>query len=236
MVEVHPLLLATVLQAEEYRVPQVPDPLPVYAFLICDGNINILMDTGVGTGVAVINKRYQPQRFSLVEALALHQVALADIDHLVNSHLHFDHCGNNVLFSGLDIVVHEAELAAAQAPGYTVPDWVNFAGANYTTINAATQLSANVTAMPTPGHTPGHLSLEIRQAAAWVDLVVAQAAYSSHEFDSFFSSQQVTQPGMWNIAQAQRSLQLLSGKRVRRAYFSHDPKRYENTLQESRAE
>jgi N-acyl homoserine lactone hydrolase len=49
---------------------------------------------------------------------------------VVNTHLHFDHCGGNRLFPGLPIHVQRRELAAARTEDdYTVREWVDFPGA-----------------------------------------------------------------------------------------------------------
>ena len=51
---------------------------------------------------------------------------------VVNTHLHFDHCGGNRLFPGIPIHVQRRELADARTEDdYTVREWVDFAGATY---------------------------------------------------------------------------------------------------------
>ena len=51
---------------------------------------------------------------------------------VVNTHLHFDHCGGNRLFAGLPIHVQARELEDARTQDdYTIREWVDFPGATY---------------------------------------------------------------------------------------------------------
>lgn len=53
----------------------------------------------------------------------------SDVVALVNSHLHFDHCGNNRELRGIPTWVQQAEIAAARQPHYTVRACFDFEGA-----------------------------------------------------------------------------------------------------------
>ena len=93
---VHPLLLAEVNLAGQYNPPTYQDGrIPVYAFLILVGNDVVLVDPGVGEGNAYVDAQFAPERRDLETALAEYGVGVADVTMLINSHLHFDHCGNN---------------------------------------------------------------------------------------------------------------------------------------------
>jgi glyoxylase-like metal-dependent hydrolase (beta-lactamase superfamily II) len=58
---------------------------------------------------AVIDTGLSIQEETLVSALARRKVALTDIDIVINTHLHVDHCGNNVLFPRAAIFSSKAE-------------------------------------------------------------------------------------------------------------------------------
>jgi glyoxylase-like metal-dependent hydrolase (beta-lactamase superfamily II) len=141
---------------------------------------------------------------------------------VANSHLHFDHCGNNVLFPDVPIFVQEAELEAASQPAYTVPEWVDFPGASYRPIRGRHAISEHLDLVPTPGHTPGHQSLMVRSRSG-LEIVVAQAAYTAGEFDDLVSSETEAPDAHWSPATYLRSLAALQQSRPRRAFFSHDP-------------
>src|SRR5262249_14685113 len=76
---------------------------------------------------------------------------------VVNSHLHFDHCGGNRLFPGIPIHVQRRELADARTQdNYTVREWVDFPGATYVEHDGEAEILAGVRLLPAPGHTARH--------------------------------------------------------------------------------
>ena len=76
---------------------------------------------------------------------------------VVNTHLHFDHCGGNRLFPGIPIHVQRRELADARTEdNYTVREWVDFPGATYVEHDGEAEILAGVKLLPAPGHTAGH--------------------------------------------------------------------------------
>jgi N-acyl homoserine lactone hydrolase len=76
---------------------------------------------------------------------------------VVNTHLHFDHCGGNRLFPGLPIHVQRRELADARTlDDYTIREWVDFPGAVYTEHEGEAEILPGVRLAPAPGHTEGH--------------------------------------------------------------------------------
>jgi N-acyl homoserine lactone hydrolase len=86
-------------------------------------------------------------------------IDLDQVELVINTHLHFDHCGGNRLFPGTPIYVQRAELEAARGPDYTIPEWVDFEGANYVELDGAAEILPGIRVMPTPGHTDGHQSV-----------------------------------------------------------------------------
>jgi L-ascorbate metabolism protein UlaG (beta-lactamase superfamily) len=76
---------------------------------------------------------------------------------VVNTHLHFDHCGGNRLFPGVPIHVQRRELADARTEdNYTVREWVDFPGATYVEHDGDAEILPGVSLLPAPGHTSGH--------------------------------------------------------------------------------
>ena len=119
-VEVTPLKLAT-LELPDFH-PEAPGLDTIYGFLVRDADECILVDTGVGAGSDLIDRLYKPDRVDLEVALEGVGVSLDQVTAIVNSHLHFDHCGNNSLFPDVPIFVQQQELEAAQDPHYTVAE------------------------------------------------------------------------------------------------------------------
>ena len=76
---------------------------------------------------------------------------------VVNTHLHFDHCGGNRLFPGMPIHVQRRELADARTlDDYTIREWVDFPGAMYAEHDGEAEILPGVRLVPAPGHTEGH--------------------------------------------------------------------------------
>lgn len=76
---------------------------------------------------------------------------------VVNTHLHFDHCGGNRLFPGVPIHVQRRELLDARTQDdYTIPAWVDFDGATYVEHDGEAEILPGVRIVPAPGHTAGH--------------------------------------------------------------------------------
>jgi len=103
----------------------------VLAFALRHPTGLLLFETGIGTGNQFIDDLYQVQQRAIDAALAAHGHDVNEVRLIVNSHLHFDHCGNNSRFPGVPIYVQAAEYQATREPYYTVPEWVDFDGAEY---------------------------------------------------------------------------------------------------------
>jgi glyoxylase-like metal-dependent hydrolase (beta-lactamase superfamily II) len=72
-----------------------PEPIPVYGFAIHHSDGIIVVDTGIGLDNAFIDKLYRHESVGLVDELHRHGIDERDVALIVNSHLHFDHCGQN---------------------------------------------------------------------------------------------------------------------------------------------
>src|SRR5256714_13980643 len=83
-------------------------------------------------------------------------VRLAGVDVVVNTHLHFDHCGGNHLFAGRPIYVQRQELEDARTEDdYTIREWVDAPGVSYKPVDGELELLPGLRLVPAPGHTRG---------------------------------------------------------------------------------
>jgi glyoxylase-like metal-dependent hydrolase (beta-lactamase superfamily II) len=193
----------------------------VCAFVVVHPNGVILFDTGVGEAVAEIDEWYRPERRSLRDELAHHGVELAQVSGVANSHLHFDHCGQNALFPGIPIYVQANEYRAAQEPDYTISAWVDFPGAVYEFLDGETEVLPGVRLFPTPGHTPGHQSLIVEMEELPV-VVAGQAVYTLAEWEGATDPRRSGKVSAWDPATYAESVRQLRALHPARVLFSHD--------------
>lgn len=124
--------------------------MPVCVHLIDHPDARVLVDTGMTElhpAVADMDPRLLP--------LTEHDLDLASIDIVVNTHLHFDHCGGNHLFAGRPFHVQRRELEDARGDGYTIPEWLDPPGVEYVPVDGEVDLLPGLRLVPAPGHTDG---------------------------------------------------------------------------------
>ena len=125
--------------------------MPVYVHVIDHPDARVLVDTGMTElhpAVADMDPRLRP--------LSEQDFDLAGIDIVVNTHLHFDHCGGNHLFAGKPIYVQRRELDDARSKDdYTIREWVDAPGVQYVPVDGELELFPGLRLVPAPGHTPG---------------------------------------------------------------------------------
>jgi N-acyl homoserine lactone hydrolase len=138
--------------------------IPVHGFLIKHPAGAGLVDTGYGTPLALI-KDYRPVNAFVAEALRKHDVDPSDIRWIINSHLHFDHCGQNAVFPHAPVYVQRGEYERRHDPDYTVVEWLQYAGARWELLDGEQEIVPGVRTVTTPGHTPGHQSIVVDTTA-----------------------------------------------------------------------
>lgn len=95
-------------------------------------------------------------------------VAAEQVAHVVLTHLHYDHCGGLSLLPAATVHVQAAERAFAARPpvyqssAYIADDWASTTA--WHELNGELDLFGDgaIVAFPTPGHTPGHQSVQVR--------------------------------------------------------------------------
>jgi glyoxylase-like metal-dependent hydrolase (beta-lactamase superfamily II) len=152
----------------------------IFAFAIRNSNGVALFETGIGWGNAFIDKQYRPVHRPLLEVLGEHGVHWDDVCAIVNSHLHFDHCGGNPLFPDVPIHVQTQELEAAHTPNYTALAWVDFPGARYAEHDGDYEIADGIQVLATKGHTIGHQAVSLQTMDGRI-ILAGQAIYSRDE-------------------------------------------------------
>lgn len=183
--------LAHVVLGEDHPAAALGRSVPVHGFLIEHPDGAVLVDTGVGFGNPLIDELYQPSRVELSGLLAQLGVELDDVVAVVNSHLHFDHCGQNpVLFgaAATRFYAQETELDAIEAdPFYTDPSWAIAPHAQLRTVRGDEAILDGVTMLATPGHTAGHQSVLVEAAGRRV-VIGAQVVWHREELEAEVAS------------------------------------------------
>jgi N-acyl homoserine lactone hydrolase len=143
-ITVTPVRVADLLVAEDQR-------MPVYVHVIDHPEGRVLVDTGM-TELHPLVADMDPR----LDPLSEQDFDLGAIDIVVNTHLHFDHCGGNHLFAGKPIYVQRRELDDARSQDdYTIREWVDAPGVRYVPVDGELELLPDVRLVPAPGHTPG---------------------------------------------------------------------------------
>jgi len=152
--------------------------MPVYVHVIDHPDARVLVDTGM-TELHPAVADMDPQLHPLTNP----DFDLAGVDIVVNTHLHFDHCGGNHLFAGKPIYVQRRELDDARsADDYTIREWVEAPGVRYVPVDGELGLLSGVRLVPAPGHTRGNQVVVVETGGRSV-VVGGDVAVSFGELD-----------------------------------------------------
>lgn len=146
--------------------------LAMNCLLIRAGGKTILVESGAGDKWdAKLRDIYALEGAPrLPDQLAQHGVKPADVDFVIDTHLHFDHCGWNTrivdgkvrpTFPNAQYIMQKGDFAHAKNP--TLRDRASYLFENYLPVEEARQwnllegekvIAPGVTVFPVPGHTP----------------------------------------------------------------------------------
>jgi N-acyl homoserine lactone hydrolase len=214
--------------------------LPVSCVLLRHSQGNILFDTGChpstvedsvgrwGTMAKAMTPIGGPQE-NVVSELANVGLVPEDIDVVVNSHFHSDHCGCNEFFKRATIFCHQEELRAAQSSdavqkGYIPADWQH--PMPVVAIDSERDFfgDGKLTLLPLPGHTPGTLGAMVNLARDGSFLMAADAVALRENLE-----REIMPRNTWDPDKAMGSLREI--QRLARAgtkvLFGHDARQWE---------
>ena len=143
--------------------------IPIYVFLIKGGHRNILVDTGLEQFVVPdhVGRDNGLEIMEFEEALQSHGLLPKDIDIIIHTHLHNDHCENDYKCANARIVVQKAEYDFFLNPHPIdhryYPDLLD--GLNIDTVAGNCTLTDGIDLIFSPGHTPGGQSVAVRTSA-----------------------------------------------------------------------
>jgi glyoxylase-like metal-dependent hydrolase (beta-lactamase superfamily II) len=181
----------------------------------------LLFDTGFGFGNDELDAHYRVQARDVTQALEAAGVRPADVDAVVNCHLHADHAGQNGRFPGVPIYVQAAEWEIAHTTDHTILEWIDTPGTDYRIIAGDHELAPGIQIIATPGHTPGHQSLAVQTSEGLV-VLTGQAVYSPGEWVSEPGARQGRSRAP-DQAAYDRSIARLRALEPVEVRFAHDP-------------
>ncbi|MFD4351158.1 N-acyl homoserine lactonase family protein [Nocardia sp. NPDC058518] len=170
----------------------------IYMFLVRGGDKLLLVDTGPGTP-AEVKERHGFDMTQLPDeepraALAKAGVKPEDIEVVVNTHLHWDHCSNNDLFTNAQILVQGSELHYAahplptgrasyeRKPGMS-PAWAKAFGRTVGR-DGDYELMPGVDVVTLPGHTPGSQGVLVQASKRYLIAGDCISCYANWEGDA----------------------------------------------------
>ncbi len=163
--------------------------LPVAATVLIRGERTLLVDPG---------NHHVGAYAILWHALQSRGLDYDDIDMVVTTHGHSDHAAAIVQLPGKPWLLGAGELDdMAAIEGRPIVEAKKSMMESVTEVAGETELMAGVTAIPTPGHTAGHISLLVETAEERVlvagDLTMTASEYRHRSFSHWYSEAQLSQ-------------------------------------------
>ena len=161
---------------------------PCYAVLIDHPDGLYIFDTGYDHAhverVLPFEKPEQTEAQTIPGQLAAVGLKPGDINYVINSHYHFDHCGGNIHLTEACTLCHAKELEACESPqpfemlGYSDMNFspeirdkrgmdapaepaLDIYTPKFETLGGDQEIAKGMGLVETPGHTAGHYSLMV---------------------------------------------------------------------------
>jgi N-acyl homoserine lactone hydrolase len=195
--------------------------LPVSCALIKHPNGLVLFDTGCHPSVLTDAEarwgslaRFMTPIFAepdtLISQLPLAGVAPADIDVVLCSHLHPDHCGCNVFFPHATIMAQASEVAAARAEnaaakGYLAGEWEPVTRLEQLDGDRDLFGDGRITLLPMPGHTPGMMVAHVVLDRDGAFILASDAVAVRAHLDERYAPKNT-----WNVDLAMESIESIA--------------------------
>src|SRR6266704_353552 len=166
------------------------------ALLVRTGKQNVLIETGIGSKLSEKMVRIYSQPAKLLQNLHTVGMAPEDIDIVINTHLHFDHCGWNTIRNDGKIVptfprakyyAPEGEWQYARHPSER--DAISFISENYdplvesgqmTLLKGGEEIVPGISVKTFPGHTAHMQALIVRsggRTACYISDLIPTSAH-----------------------------------------------------------
>lgn len=166
----------------------------------------------------------------LVTALGEIGLSVGDLSMAVISHLHWDHAGGigTLAAAGVPVVMHSDEVAFArsEAPafgeGFDRADWAPL-GDRWTEVTGDAEIAPGVVVLSTPGHTPGHVSLQVQLPETGTWIFPSDAAELAQNLIDRWPTGSTTGSSQRQAELSLHKLLQLAGETRARVVGGHDP-------------
>jgi 4-pyridoxolactonase len=165
-----------------------PVRFPVYSVLIEHPDGIFLFDTGYDldlvNAVLPFEMPEQTPEQTVPAQLAKCGLKAQDVDAVINSHLHFDHCGGNKHLVNATTFLHQDELREARTPepferlGYGDKSF-DHPNAKFELLEGDVRFADGIHLFHTPGHTVGHYSMLLEFDQGRPLLFMADVSYTA---------------------------------------------------------
>jgi glyoxylase-like metal-dependent hydrolase (beta-lactamase superfamily II) len=167
------------------------------SLLIRTGKQTVLVETGMGNKLSPRMAKFYGQPAQLLDNLAASGIAPEDIDIVINSHLHFDHCGWNTIrdqngkfvatFPRAKYYAPEGEWQYARHPSER--DGISFISENYDPLVATGQMTLlrggeeivpGISVKTFPGHTAHMMAVTVQsqgRTACYISDLIPTSAH-----------------------------------------------------------
>lgn len=168
---IHPIVMGTKQFDKGMMTYQhgygIPYTIPIYCWYLEGGDRTVIVDTGEMNPVQSDEreKAIGGPIYTFEEGLARHGLKPADIDVVIHTHLHNDHCENDYKCTHAEIFVHPKEMMRIHAPHPLdfryVADYIEDVEENdqLRLVENDGALLDGIRVMHTPAHTEGGLTV-----------------------------------------------------------------------------
>lgn len=157
--------------------------IPVICYLVDTGDHKIMVDTGMPDAERATKYHHSSRKADCLDSPdAVRKLGIDpdDVDICIFTHMHWDHTHCMKRFKNARYIVSETEIRWAYNP---LPLWYRsyespilgieapFVGCHFELVEGEATIVTGVKVFPTPGHTPGHQSVEVETSAGTIVLV-----------------------------------------------------------------
>jgi N-acyl homoserine lactone hydrolase len=205
-------------------------PVPVY-LIRTDNGENVLVDTGLHPAhiddpyysfglenADEVLPRMQPED-RLERRLAEVGLEIADITHVVNTHLHADHCGGNFLFPHAEIIVQLEHHQEALAEPDIADELFHRPELHYRLLDGDEQLFSGVRAIVAPGHARGLQALLVSLPYSGNILIAGDAIDTAEHLERDLRSHC---PDPRTARESAQQLQQIAAQENAPLFYGHD--------------